>query len=375
MKVLQITAHFRPNLGGVETHLSDLINYLNKKNNDVFVLTYRPLSTKVKWKAFEKIEKIKILRIPWISGLFLKLVYYPILEFLYLLPGLFVFTPFAIVLHKPDVIHAHGLVAGTTAVFWGKLFKIRVVISLHSIYTFPKNGLYRNFVKFILSKSAKVMSLSKQSAKEIMDLGVPKEKITTFTYWIDLEKFKKIENAKKKLQWADGFVILFVGRIIPEKGIKELLEASLLFDKKITLVIAGVGPLEKLINKYVLKNKNILFLGNVNNLELPTYYSAADVLIVPTMGEEGFGRVIIEALACGLPVIGANRGAIPEAMDKTVGELIDISPNNISKTVNHFYKNQKKLKLLSEKTRSFALKRYSERNAKEITKFYNDPDI
>lgn len=371
MKILQLTAHFSPNVGGVETHLTDLVNFLSKKNWKVFVLTYNPLTTKAKWKMYEATKNVSIFRIPWVSGLFFRLVPYPMLEFLYLLPGLFIGTPFVILLNKPQVIHAHGLVAGAVGVFWGKLLGIKTIISLHSIYTFPKIGLYRKFVKLIFNNSGHVLGLSRQSVSEIKSLGISENKTTNFTYWIEMENFKKISDAKQKLNWTDKFVVLFVGRLIPEKGVKELLKASLLWNKKITLVVAGVGPLDEEVKKYALQNKQILFLGGIDNSMLPLYYSASDLLIVPSVSEEGFGRVIIEGLACELPVIGANRGAISEALDKTVGKLIDITPENIAKAVDYFYSHPQELKLLSKKARKFALERYSEKNAQGITKFYS----
>ena len=185
-----------------------------------------------------------------------------------------------------------------------------------------------------------------------------------------MEKFKKIPDAKQKLNWTDKFVVLFVGRLISQKGVKELLQASPLLDKKIILVIAGVGPLEESVMQYALKNKQILFLGGIDNHALTLYYSASDLLIVPSVSEEGFGRVIIEALACELPVVGANRGAISEALDDSVGKLIDVTPENIAKEVNYFYKHPQELKLLSRKARTFAIDRYSEKNAEGIVKFY-----
>lgn len=371
MGILQLTLNFDPNIGGLETHLSDLVGSLDKRGWKVFVLTYCPLTTKAKWKMYEKINNVSIFRIPWFTGLFYKLTPFPILEFIYLLPGFILFTPFAILLNRPAAIHAHGLIAGTVGVFWGKIFKIRTVISLHSIYKFPKKGLYVEFVKLIFHNSDHLLGLSQQSVSEIKSLGIPQEKVSNFTYWIDLEKFKRIPNAKAKLKWTDKFIVLFVGRLIPEKGIKELLQASLFLDKKIILAIAGVGPLEEEVKKYTLKNKEILYLGKVDNQDLPLYYSASDLLIVPSVGEEGFGRVIIEALACELPVIGANKGAIPEAMDSSVGKLIDVNPKNISTAVNYFYNHPKELAEFSKKARKFALQRYSEKNAEEITKFYN----
>lgn len=370
MRILQLTSHFSPNVGGVETHLSDLVSSLDKRDWKVFVLTYNPLTTKAKWKMYEKTNNISIFRIPWVSGLFYKLTSFPILEFIYLLPGLFIFTPLVILINRPQIIHMHGLIAGAVGVFWGKVFGIRTVISTHSIYGFPKKGLYVKFVKLIFGGSDHLLGLSRQAVSEIKSLGIPQEKVSNFTYWIDMEKFKKIPNAKAKLKWNDKFIVLFVGRLIPEKGIKELLESFILWDKKITLVIAGVGPLGEEVKKYALKNKQILFLGAIDNRSLPLYYSASNLLIVPSVGEEGFGRVVIEALACELPVIGSNRGGIPEAMDSSVGKLIDVTSKNIAQTVNYFYDHPQELELLSKKTRDFAAQRYSEKNAEEIIKSY-----
>lgn len=370
MKILQISAHYYPNVGGVETHLVDLVKALAKRGRDIFVLTYRPLTTNVDWKVFEHNNKKVILRIPYFPGLFYGLVTNPILEFLYLFPGLFFVTPFVFLFFKPNVIHAHGLVAGVVGVFWGKIFRKRVVISMHSIYHFPRHGLYSSFVRLVLNRTDCVMCLSKQSAKEVENLGILKKKIKIFTYWVDLKKFIQDTKAKEKLGWKGKFIVFFVGRLIPEKGIVKLLDAAKIWNKKITLVIVGDGPSESYIKNQENKIKNLIFLGKIDNDQLPVYYSAADLLIVPSVHEEGFGRVILESLACGTPIIASKRGSIPEAMDETVGKLIDITPNNIKEIVEVFYNNPNQLKKLSRNTRRFAVKRYAEKNVEQIIKHY-----
>ncbi len=370
MKVLQLTAHFRPNIGGVETHLNDLCESLVKRNYEVEVLTYRPLQTKAEWRIIERQKDVEIIRLPWIPNLFYKLVKNPVLEFIYLLPGLFFLTPFILLIKKINLIHAHGLVAGFVGIFWGKIFAKRVVISTHSIYNFPKKGLYRNFVYLILKNADFCLGLSEQSILEIQSLGVPYKKVGKFTYWIDLDKFKKIENAKSSLGWEDEFIILFVGRLVEEKGIIELLESAKEWDKNISIKIIGSGPLEDKVRKEALRYKNVEFIGGIDQDRLSVYYSASDLLIVPSISEEGFGRVILEALACGTPVIGARRGAISEVLDKTVGQIIDISPENIRKAVQYFYEKRDALKKLSRNCRKFAERRYSEKNVETIIRAY-----
>lgn len=369
MRVLQLTVHLFPNIGGVETHLNDLFNALINRNWKIFCLAYQPLSTRVEWKIFEKENNLTILRIPWLRGFFEKLVSHPALEFIYLVPGLFIVSPIVIVAFRPQVIHAHGLAAAVSAVFWGKIFKIRTIISLHSFYSFPQKGLYRKFVKSLLNNAEFVLSLSEKSNSEIKSLGLNSKKLGIFTYWINLEKFKRIPEAKKKLGWEEKFVVLFVGRLIKEKGLDVLIRSASDWDKSMQLVIIGSGPMEEEISKEA-QNGQIKFIGRKLQEDLPKYYSGADCLVVPSTSEEGFGRVIIEALACGTPVVAANRGGISEAMDKTVGKLIDIDEDNIKNTVEYFYKNQKELKKYSQNAREFVERRYSEKNVKSIIEAY-----
>lgn len=374
-EILLVSIAFSPNIGGIETHFDNLTEALAKRKIKTWVLTYKPITTKIKTAFHEKRGKyIEIYRIPWFGNFFYSLVKNPIAEFIYLAPGLFIALPVFLILkaRKIKTIHSHGLVAGFVSVFWGKIFGKRVITSTHSIYHFPKGGFYRDFAIWIFGNSDTVLTLSRQSRNEIIALGINKNKVHVFTYWIDLNKFKKIENAKEKVGWKNKFIVLFAGRLVQEKGVGELLDAAKIWDKRITLAIAGIGPMEEEIKYSKLKIQNLLYLGKIDNDKLPLYYSASDFVIVPSVHEEGFGRVILEALACGTPVIGANRGAIPEAMDESVGKLIKVTPVNIKNAVEYFYRNPDKLDKLSKNTRRFAEVRYSERNVKTIIKAYTN---
>ncbi len=364
MKVLQLTVHFSPNLGGVETHLDDLVKELTELKHQVFVLTYRPLSTNSVWSMWEKRPLLKILRLPWLPGLFNKLSTYPTLEFLYLAPGLFITLPFILILSRPQVIHSHGLVAGFVATFWGRLFNIRTVNSTHSIYHFPNSGLYRTLARYVFLTTNQTLCLSNQSLSEVLSLGVPADRVHRFTYWVDLEKFRPHDKlpCKRKLGWKGKITVLFVGRLVAEKGIPQLLQAAQLFRKGIDLKIAGSGPLESTLGKY--------YVGRISQDILPIYYSAADIVVVPSTHEEGFGRVILESLACGTPVVAANRGAIPEAVDESVGMLIDITPQNIAQAVNTLSADAKMRSKLANAAIAFAKTRYSHRNISAITDSY-----
>lgn len=372
-EILLLTIGFSPNIGGIETHFDDLIKVLDEDGYKTWVLTYKPLTTDIFARFLEtKGKNIRIFRLPVLRGFFYRFVHTPFLEFIFLFPGLFFFLPFLLLTRCKNVktIHTHGLIAGFVGVFWGRLFGKRVITTTHSIYNFPGKGLYRSFASLIFGRSNHILTLSKQSKEEIEKLGIDPKKISVFTYWIDLKKFKPIERAKEKLGWNNKFVVLFVGRLVEEKGVSVLLESVKEWNRNITLVVVGIGPLEFKVKVSQEIDKNIVFIGRVDNEVLPFYYSAADLLIMPSISEEGFGRVILESLACGTPVVGSNRGAIPEAMDETVGSLIDPAPDNITKTVENLYKNSDKLRKLSENARKYAERKYSEKNALTIIKQY-----
>ncbi len=373
--ILIITTPFRPNIGGVETHLDDLVLEGAKSGYKFVVLTYQPLITRARGKPYEKGKGYVIYRIPWIRlNLFLKLVDYPILEFIYLFPPL-LFAGIILLLFKNSqisVIHAQGLVAGTVGVILGKVFGKKIIISTHSIYSFPAQGLYRGFTKWLFKSADIVLALSSQSRDEILSLGVGERNVQIFTYWVNQSIFtvRSKHKSRNRLNLLGSFICLFVGRLVEVKGVNELLEATKNIDNKISFVIAGDGPLAEKIKLVSERQKNIIFVGRVENDRLSDYYNASDVLIVPSTHEEGFGRVILEALSCGVPVIGSNRGAIPEAISKEVGILIDVTPQNIKQALELLVRNKRKLNKLSKAARVFALKRYSSNNLEMITRHY-----
>lgn len=373
--ILIISPPFRPNIGGVETHLDDLIKDGVKQGLKFTVITYQPLVTKAVAQYIEKGKGYKIIRIPWPKfGLFLSLTNYPVLEFLYLFPGLFFASLFYLLFVDRNfgVIHAQGLVAGTISIILSRLFNKKTVLSTHSIYNFPKVGLYRTFVNFIFSQSQHILTLSKKSKIEVEGLGLSPQKVTIFTYWVDQTIFKPMDKrmVRKSLNIpSNAFVCLFVGRLVPGKGVHELVEAAM-ETRNIIFLIVGDGPLRVEIEKNIFKNDNIKFIGKVENNELPKYYNAADVLMVPSTHEEGFGRVILEALSCGLPIVGSKQGSIPEAVNGNVAVLIDISSRNIRNALLALMENRQKLSSMARASKKFAMKKYSKRNIDTIISYY-----
>ncbi|HEX6977543.1 MAG TPA: glycosyltransferase family 4 protein [Patescibacteria group bacterium] len=376
-EVLIVASHFSPNFGGVETHLNDLVRALAKREWNVYVATYKPLARNIKVPFVEKKKRLGIYRMPWLGfNIVHRLTPYPILEFIYLFPGLFVLTGY-VLLTKRDikVLHAQGLVPAVISILWGKILRKRVIVSTHNLYFFPKSGLYKDFSKVVFSNADEVLCLSQQSQEEMARIGVPSEKLKPFRYWLNLDLFKKVNKnvAKKNLELSGRFVVFFVGRLIETKGVLVLLDSSKKKScKDITFVIGGDGPLAAEVQCFADKNENIKYAGYLTQDKVMSYMNAADIVAVPSLVDEGYGRVAMEAIACGTPVLAAKRGGLSEVVVSEIGRLIEPTADEYSKHLSFFKKNRKLLDTLSRRARKYALDKFGEKNVESIIFAYQN---
>jgi glycosyltransferase involved in cell wall biosynthesis len=136
---------------------------------------------------------------------------------------------------------------------------------------------------------------------------------------IDVSQFRPGDSASARGRLGlTRFTIGFVGRFVPEKGIDILLQASaaLRFDHEILLV--GSGPDERRfwkLSKELGVAERVHWAGPASHELLPELYNAMDILVLPSrttpLWKEQFGRVLIEAMACGVPVVGSGSGETP----------------------------------------------------------------
>jgi len=139
---------------------------------------------------------------------------------------------------------------------------------------------------------------------------------------VDTELFRPMDRAECRRQLGiEGFLLGYVGRFVEEKGLADLVEAVRQSPKEVAAVFVGDGPLraflEQTAREPALRHRIHVLPARPLN-ELPGFMNALDVLVLPShtthRWKEQFGRVIIEAHACGLPVIGSSSGAIPEVV-------------------------------------------------------------
>lgn len=374
--ILILTPFYPPNVGGVETHLQDLTDCLEKDSRfNVYILTYQPITTSVKGERFQQYGNIQIRRISWIGfNLFHKLEPYPVLEFLYITPWLFINALFFILRYrkKISVIHAQGFNCAFIGKILAGMFRKKLVVSIHAIYNLNPGSLFTKLVKWALEKADKILTLSEASKKELVNIGLPVSCVSVYTYWIDQDLFSPInlQDARKQLGWPDKFMVLFVGRFIEKKGMDILYDLAQDIKEDVLFSFIGDGPLNDKLKHLSKKLPNIRYVGKVDNKDLPLYYNSADIVCVPSKYEEGFGRVIIEAFSCGIPVVASRRGGIPEAVNESVGVLVEPSVEEFKKAILELFFNREKLSTLSENCRGYALKKFGLSNAQTIVDLY-----
>jgi glycosyltransferase involved in cell wall biosynthesis len=372
LTILMVSPFFRPNIGGVETHLSDLTNYLRNNGHKVFVVTYQPLTVKAKAPSAEKRRNLEIRRIRWFGyNWFYKLEPYPPLELLYLAPALLLYSFFFMLRHREiDVVHTHGFVAS----FVGKLLKLvlrkPVVASVHTTYSLDKRPILGRIFAWILSSFDRVFVVSENVKYELMRYGLDQKKVVVFTYWADHEVFRPLdkEECHKMVGWDNKFVVLFVGRLIEIKGAHVLVRAAKMVDENIHFAFITTGTCEDFLKMVGGKlSRNIIYVGSVDYGRLNIYYNAADVLAVPSQHVEGFARVSMEAMLCGTPVLASKVGLLPEVVSQDVGELIDPpTPEEFAKRITYYYLNREELMALSQNCVKYARKCFTIDNAKVI---------
>jgi glycosyltransferase involved in cell wall biosynthesis len=237
---------------------------------------------------------------------------------------------------KFDLIHFNVIYSAPIASIFKTMYGVPIICSLHNVV---RNAAPLSFCDKIIVNSKFVKSTlvtrHKFPASRIEVIPIPLE---TSSYSAE-EKAR----AKEELGLNDYKVILYVGRKCLEKGPQILIGAMPEVLRKFPRAIAiFVGPdygfnskslsfttLLKRHAKQLSIEKNVLHIGFCTGEKLKRYFYAADVLVCPTIIEEAFGKVIIEAMSSNTPVIASNIGGIPELITTEINGLL-VPPNDAS---------------------------------------------
>jgi len=201
---------------------------------------------------------------------------------------------------------------GMLAFLIGKIRKISIAISIigNPAYTTLRKGLRKKITYFMLKRADAITVTGKKSRQFLLSDGIESSSIYILPNSIDIAIFKS-EKEKK------CFDIISLGRLSPEKELKNLLEIVAELKKKrvrIKVGIAGRGfekeNLEKLIRKLSLQ-KNVELLGFVD--DIVKFYNSGRIFVLSS-STEGLPRTVIEAMACGVPSVASNVGDMEDVI-------------------------------------------------------------
>lgn len=217
-----------------------------------------------------------------------------------------------------DVIDAHylfpdGVAAAMLAKATGKPFLVTARGS--DVRELANYRLPRALIRWAASRAFKVITVSAALAHDLEAIGVPPERLVVLRNGVDLSLFSPGDRTKlrERLRLSDGPVLASVGRLVELKGHDVMIRAMGLM-RDTTLVIVGEGPerrrLETLARTVGVADR-VRFLGQVSQQQLVGVYRGADALVLASR-HEGWPNVLLEAMACGCPVVATEVDGIRE---------------------------------------------------------------
>ena len=241
-----------------------------------------------------------------------------------------------------DLIHSHYWLSGRVGMILSSQWNIPQVATFHTLAKTKLRAragerepeLRIRVEEQVLSSADAVVVSTEQEKEDLARLyQAPPRKIRVIPAGIDVELFRPVGKAKARqaLGLDERMVILYVGRIEPLKGIDLLLNAFALLEDTadIRLLVVGgrpgqdreLGRLKSMALQLGIEDM-VTFTGAVGHTELPDYYSAADVFVLPSY-HESFGLAALEAMACGTPVVVSRVGGLKTFIkDGETGYLI-----------------------------------------------------
>ncbi len=220
--------------------------------------------------------------------------------------------------------------------------------------------------RYIFSCSRKIIALNSAIRAHLVAMGADEDKIEIIPNAVDTCFFSPKRESFLESNWGiSSPVVLFVGRLVEDKGIKYLMQAFAEVVEAIPsakLVIVGKGPqeteLRRLQEKFGLNN--VFFLGTVESRLMPNVYAGSDVLVLPSV-HEPFGNVVIEAMSSGIPVVGSYVGGMKDTIVHGVSGY-HVQPRNskqLSRYMIRLLEDASLGKKLGENARKNVLERYT----------------
>ncbi|MSQ14275.1 MAG: glycosyltransferase family 1 protein [Dehalococcoidia bacterium] len=346
MRIAVISVHGCPLLqpgtresGGMNVYVKELSRHLGRKNLqiDIYTRWHDPDESQV--VLLSKNVRVIHIEAGGFNVLAKERIYDHLTEFLYNLESFRKARSL-----EYDVIHSHYWLSGWAGTVLRRRWKVPHITMFHTLGEVKNNsriGEHESQTRIrverlIASKVDRIVAASPQEKDQMVRLyGSASARMQIIPCGVDLKEFRPRSKsaARRRLGLADKKTLLFVGRIDPIKGVDIMLESvsKLAENYDIQAVIVGAEPnvtngkssgyLEGLVHDMGIADK-VTLAGSVDHKELPHYYNAADICVIPSY-YESFGMVAIEAMASGTPVVASRVGGLQSTVrDWETGYLI-----------------------------------------------------
>jgi len=234
----------------------------------------------------------------------------------------------------PDLIHAHwAYPEGRAALEFGSKRRIPVIITAHGsdVRVWPHlKPRWREPTATALRGADAVIAVSQDLRERVLEFGAAPGKVHVITNGVDCSRFTPSTTSPERSD-TGAWRVLFVGRFVREKGIGVLLDAVAKLirrGQRIHLTLIGGNPHARDARPFQARAESlgigdhVRFLDEVRWETLPEHLRAADVFVLPSYSE-GMPLVLLEAMACGLPLVATRCGGPEELIDDQVGLLVD----------------------------------------------------
>jgi glycosyltransferase involved in cell wall biosynthesis len=220
--------------------------------------------------------------------------------------------------------------------------------------------------------------------KYVLRLGADKTKTQVIYNGVDINTFRPLNKQESRTRLGlpkNRKIILSVRRLVYKNGLGTLIESVPKVAKEhpdVLFVVAGKGPSRKLIEDRIKElgiSRNIILAGFVPDEILPVYYDAADIFILPSASGEGLPLVLLEAMACGVPVIATAVGGTPEILKNMKNGVLvpPINPKAMAEATSKLLSEQKLATTLGEEARRNVEDRYTwTENVRQLQAIYEE---
>lgn len=234
-------------------------------------------------------------------------------------------------LRKMDVVHLHWAIPnGLGAIFLKKFFGIPYITTVYGeeIHLSKRYHMLSG-LRWLVNNSSKIITISNATRDFCLESGLDDEKMEIIPFGVGTDFFRPLDVYKDE----NIFQILSVGYLIERKGFEYLIRAMphvLTEHENVRLKIVGSGPLESKLKSLIYEldlGDHVEIIKNVSDENLLMMYNSADLFVLPSIVDsqgntEGLGVVLLEAMACEVPVIGSDVGGIPDIIYEGVTGLL-----------------------------------------------------